>query len=364
MILKSQKEFDTFLDDYKLFDPNIKLYSFKIKKKRGNKENFDDIKLLLNKKFKNSRQKSDFRKYNNIFESHFISNNIKKYIRKNIKFILQTKFIINDITINFSSYFSKKEDMVYFIKNKLEILIKVYIFMNQFFNKRKNLNFIYYSLPLKKQINFNQLKPIDTNNVNSGLTSLYPNNHYIMIWRDEELLKVYIHEIIHYLELDINMIKMNKIRNIICIDDESNILPNEAFTDFYAIIIHSLFLSFYKNINYKDILNKEKTYIMNQAGVILSYYGFKSWMDFISPKCKILIKQNTSIFSYYILKSCLFFNFNKSIKLMNNKKLLENYFIDILLNDKNYILNINNIINNFYVKDDTVSLKMSKYSFF
>ena len=107
------------------------------------------------------------------------------------------------------------------------------------------MNFIYYSLPLKKQINFNKLKPIDTN-VNSGLASLYPNNHYIMIWRDEELLKVYIHEIIHYLVLDINMIRMNRIRKIICIDKESNILPNEAFTDFYAIIIHSLFFLFIK----------------------------------------------------------------------------------------------------------------------
>ena len=109
MILKSQEEFNKFLNDYKIFNPIIKLYGFKIKKKRGSKENFKEIKNLLNKNFNNINQKIDFNQNVNILESHFISNNVKKYIKKNIKFILQTKFIINNITINLSSYFFKKK---------------------------------------------------------------------------------------------------------------------------------------------------------------------------------------------------------------------------------------------------------------
>ena len=33
MILKSQEEFNKFLNDYKIFNPIIKLYGFKLRKK-------------------------------------------------------------------------------------------------------------------------------------------------------------------------------------------------------------------------------------------------------------------------------------------------------------------------------------------
>jgi len=215
-------------------------------------------------------------------------------------------------------------------------VITICQYMLDKFNKNSDIKLIFLLTPYKKRIldDTENLLPI---HINSGCT-VKGTNKLIYIWRYEEWKKVLIHELIHYLDLDIPNKQQNTNALATYVLDNYNIdgypLPNEAYTDTLAILIHSELFNL-------DI-NKEINFSCFQASKLLKLFKHKNMQDLFDKK--YVIKQKTSAFSYYVLKSILLFNKDKFCDLIKNFTI--NKFIDLLklIKNKKYVDKVNNYI--------------------
>jgi len=164
-------------------------------------------------------------------------------------------------------------------------------------------------------------------NVNSGLS--LPGN-YVYCWRKEELIKVVIHELIHFFRFDQSLHHMDSSKIIIGnIDGIDRI--NESYTETLTMIILCMYQSIRQNkeLNETEImmgiidkLKNEIMFSMFQTAKIISIAGGGNWSDFVDKK--ITIEQVTSVRSYYIIKMILLSNISQFIKLFESNLLVDN----------------------------------------
>jgi hypothetical protein len=143
--------------------------------------------------------------------------------------------------------------------------------------------------------------------INSG--SSY-RGKYINMWRKEEFYKVLIHELIHFLEIDIKFIQDSKkiedyLRTKINLTGYCN--PSEIYTESLAVILNTIYIcSKLKYINFNKMLNKEVRFSLLQVIKLLE-------MTKSNPD-KIKISQTTDICSYFIFKTVLLLDIDNFIK--------------------------------------------------
>ncbi len=235
--------------------------------------------------------------------------------------------------------------------NRIDHIIK---FMRKIANKNNFLTiYIIYS-DQKKQLN-NNVHCLYATHVNSG--SCIPSK-MITLWRSEELEKVLIHELIHFFEIDFTyLIGQNYFKQNYGLN---NVKANEAYTDSLTIIIHTIYVAFYLNIDYMKLLNSEFNYVLYQAAKIFNYYNIANVNDINNKIC-----QQTDVFSYFIIKASLLFNINEFIKFINKNIYFENRnneFIELIDKSINCKL-FNETITYFkHVNDkfkDDITLRMS-----
>jgi hypothetical protein len=285
-----------------------------------------------------------------IYNNRFIPLNIIKWIEENENFLYNIQWDNINITI---------------LNNEPipDILIKHIIIITKWLFAIKNNDFVNIYIYLsdeKKEINFdcfNKTCNLNKNHINSGSSwSL----NWIQIYRKEEILKVLIHELIHYLEIDVkdySHIIDSKCLHIKMHNNSDKILVNEAFTECLAIYLHTLYLALTisnnSNLDYKKIFNNllltEEKYTIYQINKIFKNYKieninvFKENNDFI---------QHTNVISYFIIKYLFLVNYNYFILVLHNKNIIVKLII--LLLEKFYKLKIPN---NLDIIDN--SLRMS-----
>ena len=167
----------------------------------------------------------------------------------------------------------------------------------------------------EKQLN-EQSNEIGPDSINSGST----NGIEITLWRKEELLKVLVHEIVHYLNLDIYD-KQDEIRFLydnINIKFKTN--PNEAYTEYTAIILYNYwkFKTTKTELSLKKFMERRLTVELGwsffQISKILIFFQcYKEYNDLFTKKC--LFNQKTNVLSYFILKTHFLFDKNMFLKL-------------------------------------------------
>jgi len=262
----------------------------------------------------------------------------------------------NDHFISF--YFNSMSDL-----SEIKKMVKYCFAVIYFLANNDTLKCYIYFSSLKKEIDTDILKP---NNINSGLTNFTQN--YVLIWRYEEWLRVYFHELIHFFNRDAP--ENNKFDDSKkhfenwCIETDE-ILLNEAITDYWALILNTSLVSYVLNINFGLLLNQEKKFVYKQCKKILSHYEMNTTKD-LTKKCDKKIKQTTNAFSYYIVKSCLFFyddEFMSKAYIDNDiRKPNVKYFNNEFINDvKKWILSddFNELLLNENVDLNDKNLKMS-----
>lgn len=225
------------------------------------------------------------------------------------------------------------------------VIFKVYFYLTSL-EKRKPDN--------KKPDNTNSsLKDgtdqvLSSNHVNTAFTTVCPTQSEIVIFRKEEWYKVFIHETFHNFALDFSGMNNKEIHKQILqlfpVVSEVNIY--EAYTEFWAEIIHALFCSYFltkeMNINTtkknktkkntsllrekkeeKDFINTsllliqlEKTYSFFQLVKTLDHMGI-TYKDLVNININRNInmnntqlvrsryKEDTSVLAYYIIKTIL-----------------------------------------------------------
>jgi hypothetical protein len=362
--------------------------------------------LIYNKIFKNKKKFEDHFTFAKHFEDHYdemeiSSEMMKKYypddwhdslIFYDLNFISYTiiqylendcdkliKMVSKDKMYQINIIYSSKEINIDEINKYIYHIHNILIWLNSYKNK-KLIKLDILLCPFKKSFSY---KSCDTNkypyldwtknmvddkiskyNINTGTCI---GTHRIALFRIDEMFKVLIHESIHLLELDYNLIRdLNNNLNFFIGRNDYSVLINEAIVEYLAIIFWNYYLVNYNEYINKLDLNKYKTFIhtisrekINSAIMckkLLNYYNITDMQIF--NQYDNGLKQGTNAFSYILikyilLKNILFIDVNKKNDFINDIK-------EILSNEINQIANYNYLckIEPF---DTNYSLNLSLY---
>ena len=207
-------------------------------------------------------------------------------------------------------------------------------------NCTESLNVFIYPTPFNKNLPTSPATTIGPEHINTAFTMACAKNGQIIIFREEEWFKVFIHETFHSYGLDFatnaQASLQNVLRTIFPINSEFDIY--EAYTETWARIINCVFCSFNAlpaqskrdpkgfllNLNF--CLEMERMFAMYQCIKILGFMGLR-YSDLYMPKAnsympkansinshinnsnhlRSLYKENTHVFAYYIM-TAIFLN--------------------------------------------------------
>tara|TARA_B110000908_G_C10267311_1_gene465617 strand:- start:4529 stop:5488 length:960 start_codon:yes stop_codon:yes gene_type:complete len=255
---------------------------------------------------------------------------IKQQIDNNIvgKYVIMNlKSKILDLTYRYKVTFDNNVIIIftdYPLKDsiKLKSLIKIIIYLQSIGNKKELISF-FYMTNLKRVLSNNYF---DTTAINGGYTQL-GNNRKMIVWRKEDGIKVFIHELIHYFDIDISFRNFKDINNYHQITTNiDNIF--EAFTDFYALNYYMVYLSLINNNLTKEFLHKnfieQYNFSLHQGFKVIKYSGLSEGK---------LIKNTTNVYCYYLLKLYIMIY-------LRNKNLNRIKIKDIVINSYKLYTNI------------------------
>lgn len=327
--------------------------------------------------FVEKNKKNNFYKVSieNNFYNPVDFNSIPLNIRQNI-----TNNLLNCLSFNFF-LFGRKIKIFFILKDTItKKIIQKYanfvylmtswlyiISMYSSYNCSQQLNIYIYLSNSLKEIPINKNIILNQENINTAFTRLCSE---IIVFREEEWFKVFIHESIHNFNLDfsnMNMSQCNKIiKNIFKVN--SNVNLYESYTEFWARIMNISFISYLHSDNFnkfgkvfEKLLNIEITYSIFQMVKILNY------MDLTYEQIIINFNENykekTNILSYFIIATILMFNYSDFLLWCDknndnlydfkktNKNLLEYCkFIKNKYNQTNFLQNVSRM-NNIFEKN-------------
>jgi hypothetical protein len=189
----------------------------------------------------------------------------------------------------------------------------------------ENLKIYFYFTSLEKNLPNSNIHILDETNVNTAFTTTCSRDSEIIVFRKQEWFKVFIHETFHNFGLDFSILN-NDLTNECILNIykvKSSVNAYEAYTEFWAEIINSIFCSYYatKNNDINEFLsncefyiNFEKTYSIFQLVKTLDFMGLQ-YKDLYSNSNhsqilrENLYKENTNVLSYYIIKTVLINNY-------------------------------------------------------
>jgi hypothetical protein len=263
------------------------------------------------------------------YDTKFFPKLIKSYIDTHPASFINYKCSIGErkikiVFIIFSEKVDKKE-----IDNDVK-MIYVWLTMCSLYASKtcsKILNIFIYKTPFDKSLPENKMTTLSSDHVNTAFTmSCQPKNE-IIIYRNEEWFKVFIHESIHSFGLDFSMFDTKK--NIH--DKLSTLFPiksyfnsYESYTETWARIMNCCFYSYNALVNKKDkkqfianstfCLELERMFTLYQCNKVLRFMGLH-YIDICNngdknasiTLRKNMYRENTNVFAYYIM-SALFMN--------------------------------------------------------
>lgn len=305
---------------------------------------------------------------NNPISYIHIENNIKlennNFMTKEVNYLckkLKYGYILekNNDTIHF--FTNKKINKV--IPSKIKKIFQLIEILKTLF-KRNNFSqkITVYDLNIKKKLPLKN-EIIGPNHCNSGLTEVHlDKNGDIILYRNEELLKVCIHELIHSNLIDSALIFSDiskTFTNNFCF--RYSVLLNEAYTECIAVIIHLMYIHIInngkKNIqSINQMFNNEIKYSIYNVSKILDFYEIYSINEIIkiNNNCKKYFQQKTNVFSYYFLKLILF------IKIDDLNNLLLKYTKNYKINNNIFLTKIYNLLKNNISIIDIVKIKIKE----
>tara|TARA_X000000950_G_scaffold289515_2_gene414602 strand:- start:15601 stop:16806 length:1206 start_codon:yes stop_codon:yes gene_type:complete len=326
---QSEKNIRFILDNYSSLININKCNSLYMKKF------FNDIKraeeyvsnIEKNIRVEDVKHISDINKPTN-YNSTFFPEYIKEYIELKCLYLFTVE--LNILSRKFSIYFylcEKKSNLDYFKKYVDMIATWLYIASEHSSNMCANtLNIYIYLSHFKKTIPTSSLDIMGVDNVNTAFTTSCNPNGEIVIFRQEEWFKVFIHETFHVFGLDFSNINSNEqkkiMKDIFPINSTFNI--EESYCEFWARVYNILLFS-YDNFNkYEDFkmcfeinIELEKIHSMIQVNKVLQFMGLNYkhlCMPSLQHICRKLYKENSNVFAYYVLTSILLNNLNDTFK--------------------------------------------------
>ena len=273
---------------------------------------------------------------NDLLKGEFVPDSIRSQIKENTKgmFILKTSILNIDVTINLLLLTENSFNKLKYLEKKLLYALQLVYFCLLYKNNNvlKTLDINLFLTDEKKVLPENKLTTIGVNECNTAVTWACTENGSILVYREEEWEKVLLHELFHSLCLDFSVEKYSKLRKEIkdLFNIESDYEISETYTEFWATIINSCFVSYNllddkKNIeNYLTFVNffiqLERIFSLFQCVKVLDFMGLRytnliSNLEIDKSFRELLYKEDTNVFAYYILKVVLLYNAVDFLKL-------------------------------------------------
>jgi hypothetical protein len=306
--------------------------------------NNKDIQYLINKIFPQSGPRVHINKM--IFDNPFVSLDVQRLVEINkLEYACHTS---GKITVWIYNTIDNKE------KINVKRLFKIIISMFELANRKPKIHINIFNSNLKKYLgnNGSTVCPI---HVNSGSTL---KDEFINLWRSEELEKVLIHELIHFLTLDFNFFNRGYnttekyVANRFNVDGE--IFINEAFTEAVGVLIHTAWVAHELGGNMDlcwKLLNLEINFSLFQCSKILKHFGFTNINQLLEKNGDNKIKQQSDIFSYFFVKTALLYNIENFLSFLETNISFNNRFKDFIklvsssLEQETFINDVNDYIN-------------------
>lgn len=176
-------------------------------------------------------------------------------------------------------------------------------------------------------INYNGKKQIPSNdtftsyNVNSGVTIYYSESHgEIIVYRNEEMVKVLTHEMVHFYNIDSkfhNRDLEDNLNKLFCLQNGSTLNVNEAFTECFACMVNIVMYTILENGGRLTIakLHKnqeiEQIFMRGQAFKVLSTIHHNN-------ACTRTNHEQTHAISYFVIKAILLQDMDKYVQFLYN----------------------------------------------
>lgn len=267
-----------------------------------------------------SKSKGDMPKPSFFNSSHFLPDSIKQYVLEHAN-----KYLLYNCKMNgrqFNIYFTLFDnDENYSKYDNYATLVFIWLYIASNHSKKKcakTLDVFFYLTPFQKRLPLDKWRVIDTEHVNTAVTTSCAKNGEILLFRREEWFKVFIHETFHIFGLDFSDMLFDKLSEKIkeIFPIKSNMLVHETYTEMWATILNCAFYSYNLLENKKDsnqfymymefCIEFERLFSTLQIIKILNFMGL-SYVDLYSKSessqlARNLYKEKTNVFPYYILK--------------------------------------------------------------
>lgn len=275
-----------------------------------------------------------------IYSSKFFPTSIKKYISDNEIYQLTYKCIINGRTINIHFTLFSEEELLKLDYKYLTNIKMIYIWLKicaSYSSKScaKTLDIYIYQTPFLKELPDKVTTTLGVEHVNTAFTVSCSPEGEIIIFRNEEWFKVFIHETFHAYGLDSGANNKNELLKFLSklfpIDSDYDIL--EAYAETWARIMNSALCSFNALENKKDLstfikymnfnLQLERLFSLYQCNKVLGFMGL-TYNNIHEPGeknaylRKNLYREETHVFAYYILSSIFLNNYCGFLSWCNN----------------------------------------------
>lgn len=260
-----------------------------------------------------------------IFDSTFFPISVRDYIKKNAKYQLNYTIAENNINIHFTLFSENELNYLDNYTDQVHIMLLWLSICREYASKScaNKIDIYIYPTPLNKKLPKSTIDILSPEQVNTAYTYHCPKDGEIIIYRNEEWFKVFLHESFHTYGLDFANVPLNHtnivtttLRRLFPIDSEFN--AAEAYTETWARIMNCAIRIFCSLKNKKDdarfyeymesSLELERAFSVFQCNKILKFMGME-YNDLYEESEKSaslrrnLYKEKTNVFAYYILTS-------------------------------------------------------------
>ncbi len=321
----------------------------------------------------------------NVYTKHFTNNKyidikVKEYIRnkQGSLIIYQLPFKDKTISINLIKYSKISPKLLANFDNLIRnIMAQIYLISTLTKNNtcsKDSLNIYLFLTPFKRELEKSQKKVLGASNSNGGFCYGCISNGEIVVYRQEELFKVFTHELLHNFGLDsyihdfMSQIRVenskqnkmyNKFFNYFNLPRENELGIQECLVEFWGEFFNSSICSyvyskncnlstynqefiFYKQV-FETIMKFEIIHSFLQTTKIL-YHNRITYDELFSDKQPPIYREKTHIFSYYILKLFLLFDYkefiNSQISVSRENVLLFNKSLQNMQKFFNYMISV------------------------
>lgn len=324
--LKSvEKQIKQLYNDFKTASKNIKFFLENLE------ENVSEINLIS--QIPGSH----------LLNSKYVTKEIREEVLNNASYVINYSFLLfkRRIYINIISLQIQPPNLKE-MREDIKLLYLWFYVALMYANEKcgKDTVTIYiYKTDFKREVPKDNIFVFGPDNINGGLSDTCRKNSEMAIFRNEEWIKVVIHESFHNFGLDFSA--MNIFQEISYLKKAfkipSDMLFFESYTEAWAEIINVSILCFENTSNFKNFYNSftnfmryERVFSLFQCVKVLEFYGLtvddlKDNSESSILKKKSLYKEETNVFCYYILKNFIIQNYDNFILWCekNNLELLQ-----------------------------------------